>query len=389
MQSNPLARLKDFGQSVWCDDIGRELLNTGGLEILIQRDGVCGLTSNPTIFFKAITGGTAYDSEIERLASAGASAGKMLEALMLADIEAAADQLRPVYDATAGADGWVSIEVAPSLACDAQGTVAEVKRIRGLIKQPNILVKVPGTEEGVAAIRDLVGLGYSINVTLIFSLERYAQVIEAYLAGLEALEARRASGEQVAALKDIHGVASFFVSRIDTTVDRRLDALAEQASAAGKSPERFAALRGKAAVANAKAAYRLFRQSFSGTRWEALRTKGANLQRPLWASTGTKDKLYSDILYVQELLGPDTVNTMPLATMDAYRDHGDPAETVTKGADGALRQLDSLEEAGVSLTEITAQLEVDGVKAFFESYEALSAALEEKRVSRLGSFVNG
>jgi transaldolase len=389
MQDNPLARLKDFGQSVWCDDIGRELLNTGGLEVLIQRDGVCGLTSNPTIFYKAITGGSAYDEEIGRLVSAGASAGEMLESLMFADIRLAASQLRPVYDATASKDGWVSIEVAPSLAYDTQGTVTEVKRVRGLIEHPNVLVKVPGTEEGVAAIRDLVGLGYSINVTLIFSVKRYAEVIEAYLAGLEALQARRDSGEPVPAVGDVHGVASFFVSRIDTNVDRRLDALAAQASAAGKSPEQFEALRGKIAVANAKAAYRLFLTSFSSPRWEALQGKGANLQRPLWASTGTKDNRYSDVLYVQELIGLDTVNTMPLATMDAYRDHGEPGETVTKEVDEALKHLDALEAAGISLTEITAELEVKGVKAFFDSYEALLAALEEKRSSRMGSVSDG
>jgi transaldolase len=389
MQDNPLARLKDFGQSVWCDDIGRELLNTGGLEALIQRDGVCGLTSNPTIFYKAITGGSAYDEEIDRLVSAGASAGETLESLMFADIGLAASQLLPVYDATASKDGWVSIEVAPSLAYDTQGTVTEVKRVRALIDHPNVLVKVPGTEEGVAAIRDLVGLGYSINVTLIFSVERYGEVIEAYLAGLETLQARRDSGEPVPAVGDVHGVASFFVSRLDTNVDRRLDALAAQASAAGKSPEQLEALRGKTAVANAKAAYRLFQESFTGPRWETLRAKGANSQRPLWASTGTKDKKYSDILYVQELIGADTVNTMPLATMDAYRDHGEPAETVTKEVDEALEHLDALEAAGISLAEVTAQLEIDGVKAFFDSYEALLTALEAKRPSGLGSVSNG
>ncbi len=389
VQDNPLARLIDFGQSVWCDDIGRELLNTGGLEALIQRDGIRGLTSNPTIFYKAITGGSAYDEEIDRLVSAGASASEMLESLMLADIVLAAKQLRPVYEVTASLDGWVSIEVAPSLAYDTQGTVAEVKRVRGLIEEPNVLVKVPGTLEGVAAIRDLVSLGYSINVTLIFSLQRYGQVIEAYLSGLEALLSRRDSGESVPALSEVHGVASFFVSRIDTNVDKRLDFLAAQALGSGKGSAQFEALRGRAAVASAKAAYRLFRDKFAGPRWEALRAKGANLQRPLWASTSTKDKRYSDILYVQELIGADTVNTMPLSTMDAYRDHGRPAETITAGVDEALGQLATLGTIGVSMAEVTAQLETEGVKAFFGSFEALLAALEEKRTSRLGSAANG
>jgi transaldolase len=388
VHDNPLARLRGFGQSVWCDDIGRELLQKGGLEVLIWRDGVCGLTSNPTIFHKAITRGTAYDAEIDRLAAANAPTREILESLMFADIETAADQLRPVYDLTAGRDGWVCVEVAPALAYDTRGTVAEVKRVRGLIDHPNIMVKVPGTAEGVAAIRDLVGLGYSINVTLIFSVERHAEVIEAYLAGLEALQARRDAGEQVPAVSDVHGVASFFISRIDTAVDRRLDLLAAEAAAGGKQPEVLETMRGKTAVANARAAYKLFRERFAGPRWEALGAKGANPQRPLWASTSTKDPRYSDILYVQELIGPETVNTMPLATMEAYRDHGEPAETVTTGVDVALEHLQGLERSGISMAEVTAQLEADGVKAFSESYEALWAAIEAKRALKMGSAVD-
>lgn len=389
VHGNSLAKLKDFGQSVWCDDIGREMLNSGGLQDLIRRDGVCGLTSNPTIFHKAITGGSAYEQDIGRLVSAGASASEILESLTFADIRLAAIQLRPVYDATRSKDGWVCIEVAPSLAYDTQGTVAEVKRVRALIEHPNIMVKVPGTQEGVAAIRDLVGLGYSINVTLIFSVERYGEVIEAYLAGLESLQVRRDSGEPVPAVGDVHGVASFFLSRIDTSVDHRLDVLAEQAGAAGESPGRFEAMRGKTAIANAKAAYRLFRERFAGPRWESLRAKGANLQRPLWASTSTKDKRYSDIMYVQELIGPDTVNTMPFVTMDAYRDHGEPAESVTTEVDESLRHLEALEGTGISMAEVTSRLEADGVKAFFDSYEALLAALEQKRTSGSGSAAHG
>ena len=385
MRDNPLARLRGFGQSVWCDDIGRELLQKGGLEVLIWRDGVCGLTSNPTIFFKAITGGSAYDAEIDRLAAAHAPTGEIMESLMFADIETAADQLRPVYDLTGHRDGWVCVEVAPALANDTQGTVTEAKRVRGLIDHPNVMVKVPGTTEGVAAIRDLVGLGYSINVTLIFSVERHGEVIEAYLSGLEALEARREAGEQVPAMADVHGVASFFLSRIDTAVDRRLDALAGEAAAAGEQPGTLEAMRGKTAVANAKAAYKLFQERFSGPRWEALCAKGANPQRPLWASTSTKDARYSDILYVQELIGPDTVNTMPLVTMEAYRNHGEPAETVTSEVAAALEHLQSLERFGISMAEVTARLEADGVKTFFDSHEALWAAIETKRDLKSGS----
>lgn len=379
MDRSPLARLSEFGQSVWCDDIGRDLLLEGRLTALIENDGVSGVTSNPTIFHKAITRGTSYDQTVAALASAGATTGEIMEALMVEDIRLAADQLHPVYATTSSRDGWVSIEVAPALAYDTQGTVAEVKRTRALVERPNILVKVPATEEGVAAVRDLTGWGYSINVTLIFSLERYRDVMEAYLSGLEALQARRAVGEDVPELVDVHSVASFFVSRVDTAVDKRLDALLGDAKASGEDTSMLVSLRGKAAIANAKRAYQLFRETFSGARWAALRSQGANGQRPLWASTSTKDPAYSDILYVQELIGPDTVNTMPLDTMDAFRDHGRPTEAITGGAEEAAADLDALEAVGISMREVTAQLEREGVRAFAESFEALQMALDEKR----------
>ncbi len=379
MDRNPLARLSEFGQSVWCDDIGRDLLREGRLTALIENDGVSGVTSNPTIFHKAITRGTSYDLAVASLASAGASTGEIMEALMVEDIRLAADQLHPVYAATSSRDGWVSIEVAPALAYETQGTVTEVKRTRALVGRPNVLVKVPATEEGVAAVRDLTGLGYSINVTLIFSLERYREVMEAYLSGLESLLARRAAGEDVPKMEDVHSVASFFVSRVDTAVDKRLEALIEEAKASGHDPAALAALKGKAAVANAKRAYQLFRETFSGDRWAGLASQGATVQRPLWASTSTKDPAYSDILYVQELIGPDTVNTMPLNTMDVFRDHGRPAETVTVGAEEAAADLAALEAVGISMGEVTAQLEREGVRAFVDSFEALQSALDEKR----------
>lgn len=384
MQANPLARLKGFGQAVWCDDIGRELLTSGVLRTLIERDGVCGVTSNPTIFHRAITGGSAYEADIDRLVSGGMPVSELQESLALTDIAMAAEQLLPVHEATGHRDGWVSVEVMPSLAYDTQATVAEVKRVRALLRHPNVMVKVPGTAEGVAAVHDLVGLGYSINVTLIFSVERYGEVIEAYLSGLESLVARRESGEELPAPNDVHGVASFFVSRIDSAVDRRLDVLAAEASTVDRDPGPILAMRGLTAVANAKVAYRLFRERFSGSRWEALREVGANLQRPLWASTSTKDPGYSDILYVQELIGPDTVNTMPLATLDAYRDHGKPEETVTAGVDGALEHMEALGRAGVEMGEITSQLERDGVTSFADSHDALRSALEQKRAEYLG-----
>ncbi len=389
MECNPLARLSDLGQSVWCDDIGRDLLLAGRLQALIEQDGVSGVTSNPTIFYKAITESTAYDEAIRTLASEGAGAAEIMEALMVDDIRYAADQLRPVFLATDSRDGWVSMEVAPSFAYDAQGTVAEAVRLRTLIDRPNVMIKVPATEEGIVAIRELTALGHSINVTLIFSLDRYRQVMEAYLSGLEALLAGRTADGDISRLSSVHGVASFFVSRIDTVVDKELDGMiAAQASAGmasedlrasgGTAIEDLQALRGTAAVASAKEAYRLFREAFSGPRWEALETEGATVQRPLWASTSTKNPTYSDILYVQELIGPDTVNTMPLHTMDAFRDHGRPIETITREAAQAATRLVALEKAGIALEEVTLRLERDGVQAFAESFEALRTALDKK-----------
>jgi transaldolase len=379
MERNPLARLQDLGQSVWCDDIGRDMLLSGQLQRLITEDGVAGVTSNPSIFYKAITSSATYDAEIKALVSSGADSGEIMEALMLKDIGLTATELRPVYDRTGGRDGYVSIEVAPTLAYDTMGTVSDVKRIRELLAYPNVLVKVPATGEGVVAVRDLIGAGYSINVTLIFSLARYREVMEAYVAGLEMLAARRAAGEALRTLGEVTSVASFFVSRVDTLADARLDALAAEAVAEGKDPALYVDLKGKTAVANAKEAYRLFQETFSGPRWEALAVQGAQVQRLLWASTSTKNPAYSDILYVQELIGSNTVNTMPLSTMDAYRDHGRPAETVTRGLETAQAHLRVLEAAGVYMLEVTARLEREGVQAFVASHEALLAALDEKR----------
>lgn len=364
-ENSAIARLGDYGQSVWCDDIGRDLLLAGRLESLIREDGISGVTSNPSIFHKSIVGSSSYDEAVRRLASTGASAGEIMEALMVEDIRLAADQLRPVYSATSCRDGWVSIEVAPTLAYDTQGTVAEAVRIGALVDRSNVLVKVPATEEGVVAVHDLTAQGHSINVTLIFSLERYREIMEAYLSGLEALEARRRGGEDVPLLGEVHGVASFFVSRLDTAVDKRLVDHQD--------------LRGKTAVASAKCAYRQFRDTFSGPRWEALARGGATMQRPLWASTSTKDPAYSDILYVQELIGADTVNTMPLVTMDAFRDHGSPAETVTEDVDQAAAHLETLGSLGIDMGEVGAGLERDGVRAFADSHESLLVALEDKR----------
>lgn len=376
MGGNPLQQLGELGQSVWYDDIGRDLILSGKLKALITDEAVVGLTSNPTIFFKAITKGTAYDADMRRLVQAGAATGDILESLMVEDIRLAAAELRPTFEQTGCADGWVSIEVAPAFAHDTQGTVSEAKRVRALVDRPNVLVKVPATVEGVAAIQELTGQGLSINVTLIFSLERYREVMEAYLSGLELLTARRAAGETLPRQSDVHSVASFFVSRVDTLVDKLLDERPEHGDSRS--------LQGKAAVANAKMAYELFRATFAGPRWEALHSQGANLQRPLWASTSTKNPAYSDILYVQELVGRHTVNTMPLATIEAFRDHGRAVETITSGVDEARADLTALEAHGVRMAEVTSQLETEGVLAFADSFEALYTALDEKRAAFLG-----
>ena len=390
MGGNPLAELVTLGQSVWLDDIGRDFICSGELKKLIEEDGVVGLTSNPTIFFKAITKGAAYDEETRRLAESGASTSDILETLMVDDIRLAAAELLPVFERTKLLDGWVSIEVAPAFAHDTQGTVSEAKRIRALVDRPNVFVKVPGTAEGIGAIRELVGQGLSINVTLIFSLDRYVEVLEAYLSGLELLAARRAAGDQLPGLPDVHSVASFFVSRVDTLVDKLLDERlrspggTSRSGVPGKSEDQGAAsVRGKAAVANAKLAYELFRSTFAGRRWEALESQGANRQRPLWASTSTKNPAYSDILYVQELIGPHTVNTMPLSTMEAFRDHGRPVETITEGLDAARAALDAVAAEGISMTDVTSRLEVEGVLAFADSFESLYAAVDKKRAAFL------
>jgi len=383
MERSRVARLRDFGQSVWCDDISRDLLLSGGLEKLIARQEVWGVTSNPTIFHKAVAGSTTYDAAVRSLAQEGMTAAEIVEALVVEDIRLACDQLLAVFRATNGQDGWVSVEVAPTLAYDVMGTVQEVMRLRSLVDRPNVMVKVPATAEGVTALRDLTALGYSINVTLIFSLERYASVMEAYLSGLEALVLRRAAGEDLPSPGEVCSVASFFVSRLDTAVDKRLAALMAEGEANGRDTAWLEQLKGKAAVANAKLAYRLFRETFAGPRWQALAAEGANLQRPLWASTSTKNPAYSDILYVQELIGPDTVTTLPLNTMEAFRDHGEPRQTVTVGVEQAEQQLAALASAGLDLAEITAGLEQEGVRAFVESAEALHAAVEGKRLAFL------
>ena len=366
MSRNPLVELASFGQSIWLDQMRRSLLTTGELRRLVEQDGLRGVTSNPTIFEKAIAGSADYENEIRELAARGASVDEIYEALVIDDIVAACDVLRPVYEQSAGRDGFVSLEVSPLLAHDTAATIAEAKALFSRIDRPNVLIKVPATPEGLPAIEELIAAGISVNVTLIFAVKVYEQVAEAYIRGLER---RAAKGQQV---ERIASVASFFVSRIDTAVDRELEKISKQ------QPE-AAALFGKAAIANAKLAYLSFKRIFEGTRFTALKTKGAQVQRPLWASTSTKNPRYSDTLYVDSLIGPDTVNTVPPQTFDAFRDHGNPAATLERDVDEADKVFRGLEKLGINFEHVTDELTREGVEAFAESFRQLLQAIEARR----------
>ena len=360
---NPIQRLRPLGQSVWYDNVSRSLIETGELNRFLEL-GVTGLTSNPTIFEKAISSSDDYDSSLLAYAREGMSPAQLAEALAIADIQAAADILRPVYDETGGADGFASLEVNPHLARDTAGTVAEARRLFAALGKPNAMIKVPATPEGVPAVRALISEGINVNVTLIFSLDMYAKVREAYLDGLEALIESGGDPSRTSS------VASFFVSRVDTAVD----ALLEQDGGAAAR-----ALMGKAAVANATIAYRDFKAAFRTDRFARMAAKGARVQRPLWASTSTKNPDYSDVLYVKTLIGANTVNTMPDATLMAFLDHGEARPTIESGAARAAETLDAVSRAGVSMSDVTAQLTRDGVKAFADSFDLLLANIAAKR----------
>jgi transaldolase/glucose-6-phosphate isomerase len=367
MASNPLAQLSKLGQSPWYDQMTRSLVSQGTLMKMIEEDGLRGLTSNPTIFEKAISGSKDYEDALRKLVGDGAGLAEIYDALVVEDIASAADVFLPVYQRTDGEDGFVSIEVSPLLAEDTAGTVKEAMRLHAKLARPNVLIKVPATPEGLPAIEELISEGISVNVTLIFSVEVYAQVAEAYLKGLEKRKAKGAAIDRVAS------VASFFVSRIDTAVDKKLEEIAK----AGR-PE-AAELEGKAAIANAKLAYEKFQQLFSGARWEKLDAAGAHVQRPLWASTGTKNPKYSEVLYIDTLIGPHTVNTMPPQTFDAFRDHGKAVVTITDDLKGAHQIFDKLKEVGIDLTAVTQALTLAGVQSFSESYNNLIAVIERRR----------
>ncbi len=371
MAANPLEELQRLGQSVWYDSIRQGLITSGELERLIN-DGVTGVTSNPTIFEKAISGSRDYDENLRALVAEGREVGEIFEDLAIQDIRAAADLLRPVYDRTEGRDGFVSLEVSPTLAHDTSGTIEAAHRLHRAVGRPNLMIKVPATPAGTPAIERLIGDGLSINVTLIFSVERYEAVANAYLAGLER---RLREGHPI---DRVASVASFFVSRVDSLVDKLLQAKIREA-ANEKDAGRLEALLGKAAIANAKVAYARFKAIFGGPRWASLKARGARVQRPLWASTGTKNPAYGDVYYVETLIGPDTVTTLPPATLTAFRDHGCPRATLEEGLPEAEAHLRELAAAGIDLGEVTRRLEEEGVQAFAASFTDLFGCIAAKR----------
>jgi transaldolase len=371
MTENPLRRLRELGQSVWYDYIRRDLITTGRLETLIREDALAGMTSNPTIFQKAIAETDLYDEDIRRLAGEGKSAAEIFEGLAVSDIQSAADVFRPVFEASGGDDGFVSIEVAPQLARDTEGTIGEARRLWRECGRDNVMVKIPATAEGVPAIRRCLAEGININITLLFSVARYREVMEAYLS---AMEERVAAGAPVAGMRS---VASFFVSRVDTNADKKLDARIKEAKS-DQEKQRAKWLRGRLAIANARIAYEAFEGVFREARFAALRRGGVALQRPLWASTSTKDPAYPDLYYVEALIAPDTVDTLPPETLEAYRDHGDPKIRIAEDMAGARHVFEGLREARIDEKQIFRELEEEGVRKFSDSSEALLKTVEEK-----------
>ncbi len=369
-----VSQLLDQGQSIWQDDISRAMLTSGSLAAMIEDVGIRGVTSNPTIFEKAIAAGNDYDAQIAELSKEDVSTEDIFEALAVEDIRNACDVFRPIYDLSEGADGFVSIEVLPGLARDPEGTREATRRLWKSIDRPNLMVKIPGTIEGAPIVRDTLAEGININITLLFSIEAYERVAYAYL---DALEQRLSEGKPI---DRIASVASFFVSRVDTMVDRLLNEKISEVEDP-RDKKALEELRGKAAVANAKLAYAKFQEIFSGPRWDALKAAGARPQRPLWASTGTKNPDYSDTLYVDTLIGPSTINTMPGKTIQAFMDHGTVKRTVDSDLDQAANDIRNLEAAGISIDAVTAQLETDGIDSFIKSFEILLEGVEGKRAS--------
>ena len=361
MGASRLHRLAEYGQSVWIDFLSRDLIRNGELERRMREDAVVGVTSNPTIFQKAISSGAAYDEQLREVLEVERDPKEIFLRLAIKDVEDALDLLRPVWDEGSGQDGYISLEVDPNLASDTAGTIEEAQRLHETIDRPNLFVKIPATEAGLPAIEEMIARGRSINVTLIFSLERYAEVAEAFMRGLERLVEAGGDPGRVAS------VASFFVSRVDTETDRRLDEM-------GGRDE----LKGKLAIANAKLAYQRYKEIFAGNRWEALSSRGATTQRCLWASTSTKNPAYRDVMYVEELIGPKTVNTMPEETIEAFQDHGEVAPTLEQGIDEAERVFEQIRQAGVDYEDVTDTLEREGVQKFADSFAELLEGIRAK-----------
>jgi transaldolase len=368
---SPLHELTALGQSVWLDYIRRGMLENGELERMIPARALRGVTSNPSIFEQAIARSDDYDEALEELSGSGFEAKRVYELLAIEDIRRAADLFHSIHEETGGADGFVSLEVSPELAHDTAGTLDEARRLWAEVDRPNLMIKVPGTDEGLPAIESLIAEGINVNVTLLFSLAGYERVMDAYLRGLE--QRQREGGD----LRHVASVASFFISRVDTAVDAQLTSRVE-AAGSPQEEERLRSMLGRAAVANAKLAYERFREIFGGERFAGLRASGAQVQRPLWASTSTKNPSYRDVVYVEELIGPDTVNTMPLATVEAFADHGEVRRTVDVGMDAVRADLAALEEAGIDLDEVTRTLQVEGVEAFAASFRSLLGSVADK-----------
>ncbi|MFZ1156607.1 MAG: transaldolase [Candidatus Sulfotelmatobacter sp.] len=371
-KANPLKELLNYGQSMWLDYIRRDLFTTGKLKQMIADDGLRGMTSNPAIFEKAIGESSLYDDMLKSLSSRDdLDTTARFEQIAIRDIQDAADTLRPVYDSSQFRDGYVSLEVSPYLARKTQETIAEARRLWKAVNRENVMIKIPGTAEGLPAIRTAIGEGININVTLLFAQEVYVKVAEAYLAGLEELAARGGN------LKKEAGVASFFISRIDSLVDGMIDAKLKTTTDS-QQQALLKSLLGKVAIANGKLTYQRYQKIFSGPRWQALAAKGAQTQRVLWASTSTKNPAYRDVLYAEELIGPDTVDTMPPATIDAFRDHGRVRNSLTEDVPAAQKTMDDLAKAGISIKEVTDKLTDDGVKLFADAFDKLLAAVAKK-----------
>jgi transaldolase / glucose-6-phosphate isomerase len=368
--TNPLKALLNYGQSMWLDYIRRDLITSGSLKKMIEVDGLRGMTSNPSIFEKAIGESSLYDDMLKSPASRELDTVGRYEQLAIRDIQGAADVLRLVYESSKCRDGYVSLEVSPLLALKTQETIEEARRLWKAVNRENVMIKVPGTAEGLPAIRQLIGEGININVTLLFAQEVYEKVAEAHIAGLEDLAKRGGN------LNKIAGVASFFISRIDTLVDSMIDDKLKTAADA-QQQALLKSLLGKVAIANGKLAYQRYQRIFSAPRWQALAAKGAQTQRVLWASTSTKNPAYRDVMYIEELIGPDTVNTMPPATIDAFRDHGRLRNSLTEDVANSQKVMDDLARAGISIKEVTSQLTTDGVKLFADAFHKLLAAVEK------------